>query len=176
MQHGDALQARPADGLCQKSKGNHLSNNRLCSSPPQTCWVCKTLAAGRTLPRNSEICGVTGWRLAVVIHKLRTKQAWPVDDRLRCKDNIKHSWQRRGTAPTNCVASPAPRPFWMENRTSSQVVSQSGRLVGLLRALCGGFLKAFFSLAQRVAANLLQPPLSCASSAQDRGKTMNMFV
>ena len=48
------------------------------SNDTQISWVCNALIDGRTITHRDEIAEVRGWRLAAVIHRLRTRYKWPI--------------------------------------------------------------------------------------------------
>lgn len=74
-----------------------MSSNRWYSSPTQVFWVCNELLKGRTLTHKTEIREVKGWRLASIVHRLKTRYDWPIRTEFRGAENLAHYTLRPGT-------------------------------------------------------------------------------
>ena len=58
------------------------------SSETQVYWACKALIQMRVISHKTEIREVRGWRLAVIIHLLRSKYGWPIDKKSQGPDHV----------------------------------------------------------------------------------------
>lgn len=48
------------------------------SCPTQVYWTCKALVDGREINHRTEIREARGWRLAAIVHRLKSEYGWPI--------------------------------------------------------------------------------------------------
>ncbi|APX89270.1 hypothetical protein BV394_05680 [Brevirhabdus pacifica] len=63
-------------------------NDHWFSKPTQIAWTCRALAMGRTLTHMDEIAERRGWRLGAIIHTLRVRYGWPIEDQRPDKSGV----------------------------------------------------------------------------------------
>lgn len=86
------------------------------SGTSQIAWACRALIEGKEINHANEYEEARGWRLAAIIHNLRTRYKWPISTRY---DENKVAHYRLGVA--NLKKLEKPRTFKKEWEAAATV-------------------------------------------------------
>lgn len=73
------------------------SSDRWYSNATQVFWCCEALLRGKCISTKSEIRAVKGWRLAAIVHRLKSDYGWPIQTEYRGAENVAHYRLAQGT-------------------------------------------------------------------------------
>lgn len=85
------------------------TSDRWYSNPSQVFWTCEALVRGRIISTRSEIRAVKGWRLAAIVHRLKSDYGWPIQTDYRGPENVAHYRLAQGTDPARLRFPPSAR-------------------------------------------------------------------